>query len=94
MNGWIAVFPRENGQRWFYLHNLCSVGVISEWLQENYHKTRVKALTISGGDMRKWRLSTKDKVKTFVSYLRNNVGIDNSKVRVLYKKRHATFRPQ
>ncbi len=88
MSGWITVFPKD-GSEWFYLYNLLSVGVISEWLQENYQTTRVRALTIMGTEPRKWRITTKDKVKTFCAYLRNHTGTSKAKLRIEYKKRHS-----
>ena len=88
MNGWITKFPDQG--EWMHLRTLMSVAIISQWLQENYRKTIVKAITISGDDMRKWRLSTKDKIKVFCAYLKNNCGTDNSKLRIMHKKRHNT----
>jgi len=86
MNGWITVFPKQG--EWLHLHNLLTVGILNQWLEENYRKTRIRALTISGNEMRKWRLTTKDKVNTFCVYLRNNVGTDKCKLRIEAKKRH------
>ena len=88
MNGWITQFPRQG--EYFHLHTLCSVAVVSQWLQDNYKKTRVKAITIAGDDMRKWRLTTKSKVKVFCVWMRNNSCTDKGKLRIMYKKRHHT----
>ena len=86
MNGWITQFPKQG--EWFHLHTYCSVVVIAQWVQENYRKTRVKALTISGDDMRKWRLTTKSKVKTFCAWMINNSCTDKARLRIEVKKRH------
>ena len=85
-NGWMTQFPRQGD--WFHFHNLMSVGIITQWIEENYRKTRIKALSISGGDMRKWRLSTKAQIKIFCVYMRNHACTDKTKIRVEYKKRH------
>ena len=88
MNGWITVFPKGTGHQWFHLHTLCSVAVVSQWLQENYRITRVKAITIAGNDMRKWRITTRDKIKVFCAWMRNNCGTGQAKLRIEYKRRH------
>lgn len=89
MNGWLTRFPVQGQWMHLHIHPLMSVAIISQWLQENYRKSRVKAITICGeDDMRKWRITTKDKVKVFCAYLKNNCGTGNAKVRIMYKKRH------
>jgi len=86
MSGWITAFPKDG--EWFHFHNLASIATVSLWVQENYRKTRVKVLTVTGGKMRKWRLTTEDKVKVFCRWLSNNALTDKTKVRVEYKPRH------
>ena len=86
MNGWITQFPKQGS--YFHLHNLMSVGIVVQWLEENYRKTRVVAISISGEEMRKWRLTTNAKVKTFCAWMRNNSCTDRARIRVQYKIRH------
>ena len=85
-NGWLTAFPKQG--QWFHLHTLMSAGIIIQWVDENYRKTRVKAITSCGDDMRKWRLTTAAKVRTFCVYMKYNSCTGNGKVRVSYKKRH------
>lgn len=89
-NGWVTIFPRAE-QEWYHLHNLISVALISEWLHDNYRKSRVKAISIMGDDQRRWRLTTEDSVRRFLGHIGNSFSTGEAgkcKVRIEMKKRH------
>lgn len=78
-----TVYPRQGV--WFHVDTLLQLGEMVEFVEEWFCKTSITVISICGDDMKRWRLTSRQAVKTFCAYMRNNVGTRNLKLRMKQK---------
>jgi len=71
---------------WEHIVNLGNVADIVIFLKENMGKHSIEVITICRKDIRKWVFHTQRDILAFQTYLRNNVGTDDLKLRARIKE--------
>jgi len=79
-----TVIPRYGV--WKHIINLGDVADIVIFLKENLGKHFIEVITICQNDVRKWVFYSKRDILAFQTYLRNNVGTDDLKLRAKIKE--------
>ena len=79
-----TIYPKQGA--WFHVDTLLQLGEMMEFVEDWFPKTSITVISISGDDLRRWRLTSRQAVKTFSAYMRNNIGSRNLKLRMKQKK--------
>lgn len=80
------IFPRSGGKLWFHVYGLLQLGEVIEFVEDWFEISSISIISISGDDIRKWRLISRQAVRVFIAYMRNNVGSKNLRLRLKQRK--------
>ena len=80
------IYPKSGGKLWFHIYGLLQLGDVIEFIEDWYQVSDIKIISICGDEMRKWRLTSKQAVRTFCAYMKNSVGTKNLKLRLKQRK--------
>ena len=84
---WITAFP-EDGKGYMSVKDLIVVAQVYQYCMMNYVRTRVRAYTVCGDEVRRWHLTNRIKIEALRGFMLNNAYTGRLQIRVKAKKRH------